>query len=36
MERGIIRVDPRHTARRIRTAMQGNVIRALAQVSYLY
>lgn len=32
MERGIIRVDPRHTARRIRTAMQGNVIRALVEL----
>ena len=32
MERGIIEVDPRHTIRRIKTAMQGNVIRALAEL----
>ena len=32
MERGIIEVDPRHTVRRIRTAMQGNVIRALVEL----
>lgn len=32
MERGIIEADPRHITRRIRTAMQGNVIRALVEV----
>jgi len=32
MERGIIEVDPRHTSRRIRTAMQGNVIRAFVEL----
>lgn len=32
MERGIIEADPRHTARRIRTAMQGNAIRALVEL----
>jgi hypothetical protein len=32
MERGIIDSDPRHIARRIRTAMQGNVIRALVEL----
>jgi len=32
MERGIIEADPRHTVRRIKTAMQGNVIRALAEL----
>lgn len=32
MERGIIEVDPRHTVRRIKTAMQGNVIRALVEL----
>ena len=32
MERGIIEADPRHTVRRIRTAMQGNTIRALVEL----
>jgi len=32
MERGIIEADPRHTARRIRTSIQGNVIRALVEL----
>jgi hypothetical protein len=32
MEQGILQVDPRHTTRRIRTAMQGNVIRALVEL----
>jgi len=32
METGILAVAPRHTMRRIRTAMQGNVIRALAEL----
>jgi len=32
METGILKVDPRHTMRRIRTAMQGNVIRAIAEL----
>jgi len=32
MERGIIQVDPRHTVRSIRKAMQGNVIRALVEL----
>lgn len=32
MERGIIEVDPRHTVRRMKTAMQGNVIRALVEL----
>ena len=30
--KGIIEVDPRHTTRRIRTGMQGNVIRALVEL----
>lgn len=32
MERGIIKADDRHTMRRIKTAMQGNVIRALVEL----
>src|SRR3989338_6780965 len=32
MEQGIIEVDPRHTVRRIKTAMQGNAIRALVEL----
>lgn len=32
MERGIIEAAPRHTARRIKAAMQGNVIRALVEL----
>jgi len=32
MEQGIIEADPRHTVRRIKTAMQGNVIRALVEL----
>lgn len=32
MERGIIVADERHTVRRIKTAMQGNVIRALVEL----
>lgn len=32
METGILKVDPRHTMRRIRTAMQGDVIRAVAEL----
>jgi hypothetical protein len=32
MERGIIPVDPRHIARGIRAAMQGNAIRALVEL----
>jgi len=32
MVRGIIKADDRHTSRRIRTAMQGNVIRALVEL----
>jgi hypothetical protein len=32
IEKGEIKVDPRHTARRIRTAIQGNVIRALVEL----
>lgn len=32
MERGIIEVDPRHTVRRMKTAMQGDVIRALVEL----
>ena len=32
MERGIIKADDRHTARRIKTAMQGNIIRALVEL----
>ena len=32
MERGIIEADPRHTVRRIKTAMQGNAIRALVEL----
>ena len=32
MERGIIEVDPRHTVRRMKTAMQGNVTRALVEL----
>ena len=32
MERGTIESDPRHIARRIKTAMQGNVIRALVEL----
>ena len=32
MERGIIEVDPRHTVRRVRTAMQGSVMRALVEL----
>lgn len=32
MKKGIIEVDPRHTTRRIRTAMQGNIIRALVEL----
>jgi len=32
MERGIIETDPRHTSRRIKTAIQGNVIRALVEL----
>src|SRR3990172_11348158 len=32
MERGIIKADDRHTVRRIKTAMQGNVIRALVEL----
>jgi hypothetical protein len=32
MERGIIKADDRHTTRRIKTAMQGNVIRALVEL----
>lgn len=32
MEEGIIEVDPRHTARRMKTAMQGDVIRALVEL----
>ena len=31
-ERGIIQTDPRHITRRIRTAIQGNVIRALVEL----
>ena len=29
---GIIEADPRHTTRRMRTAMQGDVIRALIEL----
>ncbi len=32
MECGIIEADPRHTVRRMRTAMQGNAIRALVEL----
>ncbi len=32
MEQGIIEVDPRHTVRRIKIAMQGNAIRALVEL----
>lgn len=32
MEQGIIEVDPRHTVRRIKTAMQGSAIRALVEL----
>jgi len=32
MERGPIEADPRHIARRIKTAMQGNTIRALVEL----
>lgn len=32
MERGIIAADPRHTVRRLRTAIQGNVMRALVEL----
>ncbi|MBI2989472.1 MAG: sensor histidine kinase, partial [Deltaproteobacteria bacterium] len=32
MERGMIEADPRHTVRRIKTAMQGNAIRALVEL----
>lgn len=32
MERGIIEADPRHTVRRIKTATQGNAIRALVEL----
>jgi len=32
MERGVIKADDRHTLRRIKTAMQGNVIRALVEL----
>ena len=32
MEQGVIEVDPRHTVRRMRIAMQGNVIRALVEL----
>lgn len=32
MERGVIEVDPRHTTRRMRTAMQGDVVRALIEL----
>lgn len=32
MEKGIIDVDPRHTARQIKSAMQGSVIRALVEL----
>jgi len=32
MVRGIIKADDRHTVRRIKTAMQGNVIRALVEL----
>lgn len=32
MERGIIEADHRHTVRRIKTAIQGNVIRALVEL----
>lgn len=32
MERGIIEANPRHTVRRIKTAMQGNAIRALVEL----
>ncbi|MGB9845799.1 MAG: ATP-binding protein, partial [Methanothermobacter tenebrarum] len=32
MEEGIIEVDPRHTTRSIRSAIQGNVIRALVEL----
>lgn len=32
MEKGVIEVDPRHTARRIRMAMQGNPMRALVEL----
>jgi len=30
--KGIIEVDPRHTIRRMKTGMQGNVIRALVEL----
>src|SRR3989338_4416519 len=32
MEQWVIEVDPRHTIRRVRTAMQGNAIRALVEL----
>lgn len=32
MEQGIIEADPRHTVRRMKIAMQGNVIRALVEL----
>jgi len=32
-KRGIIEVDPRHTIRRMKTAMQGDAIRALAELT---
>jgi len=32
METGILQVDPRHTMRRIKTAIQGNVIRAIVEL----
>ena len=32
MEQGIIEVDPRHTVRRIKIAIQGNAIRALVEL----
>lgn len=32
MERGVIKASDRHTARRMRTAMQGNAIRALVEL----
>ncbi len=32
MERGILEADPRHTMRRIKTAMQGNALRALVEL----
>jgi hypothetical protein len=32
MEKGVIEVDARHTARRIRMAMQGNPMRALVEL----